>query len=46
VQVATVPGSVDHLAQQQRATVPEPGRVAAELVTRVDLRDRRRAVGH
>ena len=36
---------VEHLAEQQRPSVAEPRRVRPELVPRVDLRDRRRALG-
>ena len=45
VQVATAAVGVEHLAEQQRPAVAEPGRVPTELMAGVGLRDRRRAVG-
>ena len=45
VQVAAAAVDVDDLAEQQRAAVAQPRRVAAELVAGVGLRDRRRALG-
>ena len=39
MQVATAPAGVDQLAQQQRAPVAQPRRIAAELVAGVGLRD-------
>ena len=39
VQVAPLTAGVDELAQQQRPAVPQPRRVAAELVAGVRLRD-------
>ncbi len=44
--VATAAFPVDHLAQQEGAAIPELRREAAELVARVGLRQRLRAVRH
>ena len=41
VQVPAAAVDVDHLAEQERPAVPEPGRVHAELVASVGLGDRR-----
>ena len=41
MKVAAAPLYIDHLAEQQRAAVPEAGRVHAELVAGVGLGDRR-----
>ena len=41
MKVAAPPLYIDHLAEQQRAAVPEAGRVRAELVAGVGLGDRR-----
>ena len=46
VQVASRPLGVDEFAEQQGATVAEPGHPAAELVARIALSDRLGAVGH
>ena len=46
VQVAQAAGGRGELAEQQRAAVAEPGRVAAELVAGVALGDRAGALGH
>jgi hypothetical protein len=40
VQVAAAAVDVDHLAEQQRPAVPEPGHINTELVTGVSLGDR------
>ena len=45
MKVAAAPGGVGYLAEQQRPAVPEAGRVAAELMAGVGLRDRLGAVG-
>ena len=41
MEVAAAPLCIDHLAEQQRAAIPEARRVAAELVAGVGLGDRR-----
>ena len=41
MKVAAAPVGIDYLAEQQRAAVPEAGRVGAELVAGVGLGDRR-----
>jgi hypothetical protein len=46
VQIAAAPPGIHHLAEQQRAAVPEARRVAAELVAGVGLGDRRNPLRH
>ena len=41
MKVAAATPGIDHLAEQQRAAVPEAGGVHAELMAGVGLRDRR-----
>ena len=45
MEVAAAPPGIDHLAEQQRAAVPEAGGVHAELMAGVGLRDRRNPLG-
>ena len=41
MKVAAATPGIDHLAEQQRAAVPEAGHIDAELMAGVGLRDRR-----
>jgi hypothetical protein len=45
MEVAAATPGVDHLAEQQRAAVPEARGVHAELMAGVGLRDRRNPLG-
>jgi hypothetical protein len=46
VQIAPASVDVEHLAEQERPAVAEARREPAELVARIGLRHRRRALGH